>query len=166
MMSRAASRACCVTVALLACARVSPAQAPTTHPTERLAWMAGCWEQRSGSHTVEEQWLAPRAGVMMGLGRTVSGDTVREYEFTRIYERGDTLVYAAHPSGQAPAEFRALVPRERVVIFENLAHDFPQRVIYRAAAGSDSLLASIEGTMNGETRRIDFPYGRVACPRE
>ena len=48
-------------------------------------------------------------------------------------------------------------------MFENAAHDFPQRVGYRVAGG-DSLLAWIEGTRDGQVRRIEFPYRRVACP--
>jgi hypothetical protein len=165
MMSRVVRRSCCIVAVLLALdAGAVAAQALAPHPTSRLAWMAGCWEQHSGTRLVEEHWLAPRAGVMLGLGRTVRGDTLREYEFTRIYARGDTLVYAAQPSGQPAAEFRALPLTERAVTFENLSHDFPQRVIYRAAAGQDSLLASIEGSIGGQTRRVDFPYARVACP--
>jgi hypothetical protein len=49
-----------------------------------------------------------------------------------------------------------------VVVFENLSHDFPQRVIYRRNADS-SITARIEGTVNGEARGRDFPYRR--CQR-
>jgi len=96
------------------------------------------------------------------FGRTLRDDRVLEYEFVRIYESGDTLVYDAHPSGQAPAEFRALPPYDSGVTFSNPAHDFPQRVIYRRA-GSDSLAARVEGTRNGQTRGVDFQYRRVRC---
>jgi hypothetical protein len=45
------------------------------------------------------------------------------------------------------------------VVFENLTHDFPQRVIYRRSADG-SVAARIEGTRNGQLRGIDFPYQR------
>ena len=48
------------------------------------------------------------------------------------------------------------------VVFEAPEHDFPQRVGYRRV-GSDSVLAWVEGTMKGKTRRIEFPYRRVQC---
>jgi len=96
------------------------------------------------------------------FGRTVRRDTVLEYEFVRVYERGDTLIYDAHPSGQAPAEFRATPPFQPAVTFSNPTHDFPQRVIYRRL-NSDSLLARVEGTRNGQSRGIDFAYKRVPC---
>jgi hypothetical protein len=128
---------------------------------ERAAFMQGCWEQRSGARLVEEQWLKPRAGNMLGMSRTVRGDTLVEYEFIRIYERGHTLVYAAQPSGQPAAEFTATSIADDVIIFRNPAHDFPQRISYRLRG--DSLLARIEGERNGQPRAVDFPYVRVRC---
>ena len=48
------------------------------------------------------------------------------------------------------------------MIFSNPAHDFPQWIIYRLR-GSDSLVARIEGTRNGQLRGIDFPMRRTGC---
>jgi hypothetical protein len=128
---------------------------------DRAAFMKGCWSRVSGPRVVEEQWMAPRAGTMMGMSRTVRGDTLVEYEYVRVFERDGKLVYAAQPSSQAPAEFESKQIEDRAITFENTAHDFPQRIIYRAAG--DSLHARIEGTMNGRERGIDFRYARVRC---
>jgi uncharacterized protein DUF6265 len=129
----------------------------------QVAWMAGCWELTSGTRVVEEQWTRPRGGLMLGVGRTLRGDSLIEYEQVRLFERDGHLVYAAAPSGQTPAEFVSTVLSDSAVTFENLAHDFPQRVIYRRD-GADSLLARVEGTTNGKVRGVDFPYARVVCP--
>jgi hypothetical protein len=131
---------------------------------DRLTWFSGCWQEvtRSGQ-IVEEQWMAPRGGQMVGMGRTVRGDSVIEYEHLRILERGGKVVYHAEPSGQAPADFTAAAVSDTMVTFENPQHDFPQRVIYRKR-GADTLLARIEGTANGRTRGVDFPYARARCP--
>ena len=141
----------------------SHAQAQAAARAQPPAWMAGCWERRSGDRVVEEQWLAPRGGMMLGMGRTTRSDSVVEFEHTRIYARGDTLVFAAAPSGQAPAEFRTVAPVGHEVRFENAAHDFPQRVIYRRGRG-DSLFARVEGMRNGQLRGVDFAYARASCP--
>lgn len=111
---------------------------------------------------VEEQWSSPTGGVLLMFGKTLRGDSLVEYEFVRVYGKGDTLVYDAHPSGQEPAEFRATPPFADAVTFSNPAHDFPQRVIYRRV-GSDTLQARVEGTRNGQARGFDFPYRRVTC---
>jgi hypothetical protein len=72
---------------------------------DRAGFLQGCWERRAGNRQVEEQWMKPRGGTMLGMARTVRGDTLIEYEFVRIFEQGGRLIYAAQPSGQPPAEF-------------------------------------------------------------
>jgi uncharacterized protein DUF6265 len=128
---------------------------------ERVAWLQGCWSSTSGTRVIEEQWTAPRGGAMLESGRTTDRDTLVEYEFVVIRERGDGLVYIAHPSGQPSAEFPSKTMTGDGVVFENLQHDFPQRVGYQRQG--DRLNAWIEGTRDGRTRRVDFAYRRVDC---
>jgi len=129
---------------------------------ERIAWLQGCWESASGDRVVEEHWTAPRAGSMLEIGRTVRGDALIEYEFVIVRERGVRLVYEAHPSGQPSAEFLSSRVTEDSVVFENAQHDFPQRVGYQRTG--DALDGWIDGTINGQSRRVDFHYRRTACP--
>lgn len=131
----------------------------------QLSWIAGCWRQSNsgGTRIVDEQWMEPRGGIMLGMSRTVRGDSVLEFEQLRIFARDGRLVYHAVPSGQEPADFEAKSTSDSSVTFENPTHDFPQRIIYRRR-GTDSLIARIEGTRNGQVRGIDFPYERVRCP--
>ena len=128
---------------------------------EQVAWLAGCWEDSTAQRTVEEQWMAPRGHTMLSAGRTTRGDTVVAYEMVLIREQGGQLAYEAHPSGQPSAVFLSRTISENEVVFENLQHDFPQRVGYRR--DGDSLRAWIEGPRNGQTRRVEFRYRRVAC---
>jgi len=128
----------------------------------QVGWMVGCWGSSSGARVVEEQWMRPRGGLMLGAGRTVEGDSLIEFEQVRILEREGRLVYAAAPSGQTPAEFTSIAVTDSSVTFENLAHDFPQRVLYRRI-GRDSLVARVEGTRGGKVRGVDFAYARKSC---
>lgn len=128
---------------------------------DRLSWLSGCWTQPRGNGLVEEQWMAPRGGSMLGMSRTVAGGTTVEWEFLRIAVVGGVLSYVAKPSGQAEAAFSMKSIEDGVVVFENLAHDFPQRIIYRRNADA-SITARIEGTVKGEARSRDFPYTRCA----
>ena len=129
---------------------------------ERVAWMAGCWSFSSGGRTVEEQWMAPRGGAMLAISRTVKDGQLLEYEFVVVRERGDGLVYVAHPSGQLGGEFPLKSIGDSSVVFENTQHDFPQRIGYQRRG--EHLGAWIEGIRGGAVRRVDFPYQRVACP--
>jgi hypothetical protein len=131
---------------------------------QQLSWMGGCWRRQQGSSVVEEHWMTPRAGFALGVSRTVRGDTmVVEYEQLRLFQRAGKAVYGASPSGQTPTEFVAKATSDTMVVFENAAHDFPQRVIYRKR-GTDSLVARIEGMMNGQARGMDFSFARARCP--
>ena len=136
------------------------AQAPGK--VEQVAWLTGCWEYKTEARTVEEHWMAPRGHTMLGAGRTVQGEKLLEFEMVLIRQQDGHLAYQAHPSGQPSTVFLSRSIGEREIVFENLKHDFPQRVGYKR--DGDSLVAWIEGPRNGQTRRIEFPYRRVDCP--
>jgi Domain of unknown function (DUF6265) len=126
-----------------------------------ITCLTGCWESQSGDRIVEEQWTAPRAGSMLGVGRTVKGNALVEYEFVAIRERDNRLVYIAHPSGQPSAEFTSSSISADSVVFENPQHDFPQRIGYQRTR--DGLDAWIDGTHDGRTQRVEFHYRRGVC---
>ena len=79
------------------------AASPAPGTIERVAWLAGCWRAESKHRTVEESWMAPRGGSMIGVSRTVRGDSLFEYELVVVREKGGALAYHAHPSGQPAA---------------------------------------------------------------
>ena len=128
-----------------------------------VKWIAGCWELNAGDRTTEEQWMAPKGGIMLGMSRTVRGGKLVEFEQVRMEMRADGLFYVASPSRQATAEFKATAATESSSTFENPAHDFPTKISYRKQ-GTDSLVASIAGERGGQTRTIEYPYRRVVCP--
>lgn len=134
---------------------------PRAPGIDDVSWLTGCWEYSSGGQTVEEHWMAPRGRTMVSVGRTVKGDTLVEFETVVIRELDGRLAYEAHPSGQASAVFLSRSVGNREVVFENLEHDFPQRIGYKR--DGDALHAWVEGPRNGQTRRLEFPYRRVSC---
>jgi hypothetical protein len=139
-----------------------PSSASDTGSLERLRWLAGCWEARSPQRLVQEQWMDPEGHCMIGVARTVRGDSLAEYELVVLRERSGRLTYEAHPSGQATAVFTATSVTDTSVVFENPEHDFPQRVRY-TRIGPDSVLARVEGSIGGRSRAVDFRYARDRC---
>ncbi len=137
-------------------------KATAANALNQLAWLAGKWRMERAGRVVDEQWMAPAAGVMLGMSRTVVRGKVVEHEFTQIREGpGGALFYIAQPSGQKEAAFQVLSLSEREAVFENKQHDFPQKITYTLQADG-SLLAVIEGPgKDGTTRRIEFPYKRI-----
>ena len=152
-----------VPAALVAVAYAAPfGAAQGVARVELVGWLTGCWETSSPQRTIDEQWSAPRGRTMLGTGRTVQDGRTTEYEFVVLTEKDGRLAYEAHPSQQSSAVFLSREVTDARVVFENPDHDYPQRVGYEKQ-GADSLLAWIEGSQNGRTRRVEFPYRRVAC---
>jgi Domain of unknown function (DUF6265) len=134
----------------------------TSRQLELARWLSGCWELRSARRVTIEMWMPPDGNLMLGASRTTVGGVVREYEHLRLSTDGDVIVYTAIPSGQQEAAFRTTVLSDSNLVFENLAHDFPQRILYQRR-GVDSLVARIEGPGPNGTRGVDFPMRRIPC---
>jgi len=127
----------------------------------QLSWMAGCWELNRGSMVIEEQWTKPRGGIMLGVARTVKGDKVVETEFLKIAPEDGVLVYSPRVNNREPVPFKLLRISETEVVFENLAHDFPQRIIYRKQ--QDGLFARVEAGEKGKEKGQDIPMKKANC---
>lgn len=152
-----------LTSILLSAALVAqaPAAAAPMPAVNDVAWIAGCWETTRNGRHITEHWLPPEGGTMMGMSRTTAGDKTTAWEFLIIRRGPHGLGYVAKPSGQSEATFTAPRATAAEVVFENPAHDFPTRIIYKR--DGDALTASTEGPMNGQNRRIDFAYKKASC---
>lgn len=128
-------------------------------------WMAGRWCGGSGGTSIEEVWLPPAGGYLIGMSRTVAAQRPREeFEFLRVAMRDGVPTYLAQPQGGPVVAFKQTQAGEQSVRFENPAHDFPTRVEYRRTTGG--LHAEIAGPgKDGRERVIGFDYTRCAEER-
>lgn len=127
---------------------------------EALAWMAGSWSGTSRGIEMEEHWTRPSGNSMIGMHRDVGKGRTLGFEFLRIVQQPDAIVYLSMPDGRSPA---TPFPLKEVsgtrVVFENPAHEFPQRIIYWKD-GAD-LRARIEGTQNGKESGMEWRWSPV-----
>lgn len=129
------------------------------------AWMAGCWKLDGADAGSVEQWMAPAAGQMMGMSRTLRRGKLAEFEFLQIRANAEgKLDYVAQPQGRPPSAFSLKEQGPQSVLFENPTHDFPQRISY--AREGLAMKARIEGMRNGQLRGIDFAFRKIACDGE
>lgn len=148
---------------LLGSLAVTPLPVAASADVSRLSWLAGCWARDGAETGSVEHWLQPAGGSLLGLGRTVKAGKTIEHEFMQIRAASNgELAFTALPSGQSETTFTLLRLSDAEVVFENLAHDFPQRVIYRRD-GDTRLLGRIEGMRKGVLRGVDFPMRRISC---
>lgn len=147
-------RALIVAAALLA---ATPAFAQS-QSLQDVAWLTGEWREVKGDRTVTETWLPADGGVMPGVNRTVRGGKAA-IEFMRLDAKDGVIAFTAILPGQPPTTFPATTVGDGEVVFENPAHDFPQRVIYRQCEAD--LCAAIEGKVNGAAKRIEWRFEKV-----
>ena len=156
-------KAICITLALLILSNTAISQTSSVKLSD-LGWLAGCWEltHETRGILVTEMWMKPAGDAMIGVGRTMKTGKLADYEFLRIVENAEGIAYISRPSAnKEDTAFRLIRSGHRELVFENPAHDFPQRIIYKL--DGDRLNARIEATRAGTTRGIDFPYVRVKC---
>jgi hypothetical protein len=125
-----------------------------------LAWLAGHWASEERGTRTEEVWLAPLGGLMLAVNRTTPKTGRAAFEYLRIEERKDGLVYVASPSGKGATDFPLADVGERFVLFENPAHDFPQRIRYELDAAG-ALHARVSGDMGGEEQAQEWTWKRA-----
>ncbi|HKE01170.1 MAG TPA: DUF6265 family protein [Planctomycetota bacterium] len=114
---------------------------------ESLAWMSGHWREISDRATTEELWMPPSGGLMLGLNRSVGGKGKAQFEYLRIEEDAQGVVYQASPRGAKPTPFRLTASEKGHAVFENPEHDFPKKIEYRL--DGEKLVASIAGEKPG-----------------
>jgi hypothetical protein len=144
-------------------AATAGAEAVPASLVDPLEWLAGCWKHEEPGFRRDEQWMRPSGGTMIGMSRSVADDRTVEYEYLRIEVRSGRLAYVASPAGQAETAFLAAEITDRTVIFEAPGHDFPQKISYERLAPS-SILAWIEGDVDGVSRVVEFPMSATRCP--
>jgi uncharacterized protein DUF6265 len=132
-----------------------------------LTWLRGCWAGDVNQRKFTEQWTAPAAGMMLGLGHTVMNGKTLSYEFMRIETRPDgKIAYVARPTDKAEEGFvfEGTTDDSGVIgyVFSNPTRDFPQQIIYRHTPG-DELFAYVKGKINGADRQVIYPYRHVDC---
>ena len=107
-----------------------------------LAWMTGHWTGTTDGWVIEEVWLAPSGGVLLGMHRETNGPKAR-FEFFRIATTAEGIVYFAQPGGKPPTPFTLTEAGTTRAVFANARHDFPQRIIYTLQ--DKRLCARVEG---------------------
>ena len=145
-----------LTLLLLAAGPDCPAVAPGSPGLAELGWVAGTWSGDDHGTLNEEVWLAPSGGLMLGMHRDTAGGKATGFEFLRIEQDGDRLVYRAMPEGRPATDFRRIAQGPNCIVFENPEHDFPRRILYWREG--PMLHARIEGTRQGKPASHEWTW--------
>lgn len=135
-------RASLLSLAVFANASTASAVSPVAAPD----WLSGHWLSCTNGARIVESWIGAGTGTLLGTNLTQGEQT--SYEFLRVAANGrGGISYFSMPNGAPVTEFTMMSNEDHRVVFENMAHDFPQRIIYRR--DGSRLHAAIEGVING-----------------
>ena len=120
--------------------------------------MSGSWHGNDHGTAAEEIWSGAGGTMMVGMHRDVAPDGKTSFEFLRIEKKGDSLVYLAMPSGRPATPFPLKTITTDRVVFENLTHDFPQRIIYWRKGAE--LCARVEAMVKDQVEGEEWCWAR------
>jgi hypothetical protein len=133
---------------------------PAPLTVESLAWLEGTWTGEKDGIRTEEVWTGVRGGALLGLHSDVKAGRLVGWEFLRIAVTDGRVVYHASPRSAPPTPFTLVEAGARRAVFENKAHDFPQRILYWID-DAGAMHARIEGPQGGRTAGEEWVWTRA-----
>ena len=150
----------------------APAAAAKEAPAPTLAefgWLEGRWRGDWGPRVAEQDWMAPKAGMMTGLFRLVEDDKTLVLEMFTLVEKPDGInFYFRHftpelvPWEKADATMLNLVSADaKKIEFENPVNGQPKRAILLRVDADTYTARSEIVPEQGDMQVIEITYHRV-----
>jgi len=130
---------------------------------KKAGWLIGTWENKTQRGSLFETWSQLNENEFSGKSYMVKDKDTMVFETIRLLQEKEQLFYipvVKNQNGGQPVRFALKSISENSLVFENPVHDFPQLISYTRIT-SDSLLAEISGTRNGQPRSQRFPMKKV-----
>jgi hypothetical protein len=130
-----------------------------------FTWLEGTWVDtltfgfKLPPQHVYEEWQVYTDSIS-GVGFYVQGEDKTVTETFSIVKTETQIVYVARPKKQPIVGFPFKGIVDGQYIFENKAHDFPQKIAYQPF-GTDSLHIFLEGITNTVVRKVKMRYFKV-----
>ena len=146
------------TLLLLSCSTVYA----QTGSIKQFSFLLGSWEMKTKTGKTTEHWKSgPSTYIGSSYKHDAKGDSTltETISLKKINGIWHFCVTGHERNNIGTTNFKLISNSENTFVFENAKHDFPQRIVYQGSGG-DKLTAWIEGKINGEAMKIDFPYKR------
>jgi hypothetical protein len=129
---------------------------------EKMNWLVGNWENKMPEGTLTESWKKDNDSIFSGDSYFITPKDTVHFESIELTQKGEELIYIATVIGQnndAPVDFKLMSDTENTFSFENLAHDYPQKITYKKVDGNN-LVATISGKQQGKESQESYPMHR------
>lgn len=118
----------------------------------------GKWEDISSENKFEEIWSKTSDDLFVGQGYVLSySDTIFIESLKIERDMGDWTYYAQVGQDNSGVPFKMVSNDNNRIVFENMTHPFPQRIIYELISNVE-MKVFIEGDENGVFRKMRFSF--------
>jgi hypothetical protein len=129
---------------------------------EKMNWLIGKWENKLPEGLLTETWSQINDSTFTATSFfIIDKDTVHS-ESIELTQLKDELIYRPTVNGQnndEPVDFKLSSESENTFTFENLKHDYPQKIVYKKV-NETNLVATISGIQQGKQSSESYPMKR------
>lgn len=130
---------------------------------EKACWLTGNWQKRSAKGVLTETWQKKDDSTMVGQSYFIAGTDTLSFENVTLEQRNGKVSYVPvvkdQNNGQA-VYFTLTHSTDSSLVFENMEHDFPQKISYTWLA-NDSLVAEVSAKIDGKLKSQSFRLGSM-----
>ncbi len=125
-----------------------------------VGMLTGCWKGSVHGAEIEERWGTSHGDLVLGTSKTTSQGAAVSFEFLKVSVTKKKTLYTPFIDGKEVASFTLDDAESSAtkLVFENLANDFPKRVIYEQE--KDALKISLTGD---PSQNVDYVLKKIKC---
>ena len=126
-------------------------------------WLLGKWGNQTQRGKMVEEWSPVNDSTYGGRSYMITATDSIPLGSIILKKEGSDIFYIPTVKGQnndQPVKFKLTASSANQLVFENPAHDFPQKITYTLET-EDSLMAEISGTVKGQQRARKFPMKKM-----
>ena len=154
-----------ITLTLLLLALVSCKESDSNEKDKIKAarWLLGNWENVSEVGKLSENWEKVNDSTFQAESYFIKEKDTLHFESITLQQKGEELIYSATVKGQnkdKPVAFKLKIASEKEMTFENLKHDYPQKITYTQIS-VDNFVAKISGIQQGKPSSEIFSMKKI-----
>jgi hypothetical protein len=130
---------------------------------KKAGWLLGKWGNNANGVAMTENWVQVNDSVFSGESYVVVNKDTVFAETVKLDEASGKMAYTVSVPGQnkeLPVRFEMTSIDDKQMVFENPAHDYPNRITYSKIT-NDSLVAEISGVQKGKPASQQFAMSRL-----
>jgi hypothetical protein len=126
-------------------------------------WILGNWESKSDEGTLTESWSKVNDSTFQATSYFIKEKDTIHFETITLQQKDDVLTYSATVLGQnndKAVAFKQTNETPKQLTFENLKHDYPQKITYAYKTTAD-LAVKISGIQQGKPTSEEFIMKKI-----